>query len=324
MLFCILFTFCGNDLNEVNKLIENDIDYKNLETLMPQLLKVDLYKDKKFECCPHCHNTYFIKHGKYKGIQRYMCRNCKRTFSNTTNSLWYYSKKVPELWVKYIELFLQRRTLRACAAELKLNLSTAFYWRHKILNILKSAHHYGINPEKLSGNISVDTICFQEGAYNSTINFKPDYYFQQKLIVAAAVRDCQDTMLIVPLSRHSFDKIQFKNKIISRLDEKALIITNGWNRFLRAVSERYNNKTNKRWKSKSRVIDDKINHIGHKVSAWFCDFYGIATKYLENYLSYFILFNLDYCFKSMDMSYSLVKSFGFIKTSNIKKSELVL
>ncbi|NME82039.1 hypothetical protein HF850_02670, partial [Clostridium sp. SM-530-WT-3G] len=105
---------------------------------------------------------------------------------------------------------------------------------------------------------------------------------------------------------------------------KALIITNGWNRFLRAVSERYNNKTNKRWKSKSRVIDDKINHIGHKVSAWFCDFYGIATKYLENYLSYFILFNLDYCFKSMDMSYSLVKYFGFIKTSNIKKSELVL
>ncbi|HCW52890.1 MAG TPA: hypothetical protein DG753_03935 [Clostridium sp.] len=120
-------------------MIQNDIDYKNLEDLMPQLLKIDLYKDKKFECCPHCQNTKFIKHGKYKGIQRYKCSKCNRTFSNTTNSLWYYSKKDSNIWVKYIELFLQRKTLRECAAELKINLSTAFYWRHKILNILKSA-----------------------------------------------------------------------------------------------------------------------------------------------------------------------------------------
>ena len=81
MLFCILFTFCGNDLNEVNKLIENDIDYKNLETLMPQLLKVDLYKDKKFECCPHCHNTYFIS--KRKKIDAYRLRNISATINPT-------------------------------------------------------------------------------------------------------------------------------------------------------------------------------------------------------------------------------------------------
>ncbi|HCW52290.1 MAG TPA: transposase, partial [Clostridium sp.] len=103
-------------------MIENDINYKNLEELMPKLLKADLYKDQKFECCLHCHNTHFIKHGKYKGIQRYMCSKCGRTFSSTTNSLWYYSKKDSNIWVKYIELFLQRKTLRKCAAELKINL----------------------------------------------------------------------------------------------------------------------------------------------------------------------------------------------------------
>ena len=305
-------------------MIKSDVNYENLEKLIPQLLKVDLYKDRKFECCPHCQSKLFTRNGKYNGIQRYRCKECKKTFSNTTNSLWYYSKKDSNIWIKYIELFLQRKTLRECSSELKLNLATSFYWRHKILNILKSAHIYGINPEKLAGNISANTMYFQEGTYNSVINFKPDYFHQEKYIITVAVIDTKSSMSIVPLSRHSFDRIKFRDKIISKLEQKSLIITDGRDRFLRDVSRRHNNIRSKRWKSKARFIDEKINNIWWKVSTWFSKFLGTATKYLESYLSYYILFNLDYCFKSVDMSYSLVNYFGFIKTSSIKDAELVL
>ncbi|MBQ3423431.1 MAG: IS1 family transposase [Romboutsia sp.] len=305
-------------------MIKNDINYKNLENLIPRLLKIDLYKGKKFECCPHCQSNHFTKHGKYKGIQRYRCKECKKTFSNTTNSLWYYSKKDSNIWVKYIELFLQRKTLRECAAELKLNLATAFYWRHKILNILKSAHIYGINPEKLVGNISAETIYLHEGTYNSTINFKDDYYNQQKYIIAVAVCDSEGSMLIAPLSRFRFDAMKFNKLIISKIDPKSLIIATGRDRFLMAPIVLHNNKASKRWKSKPRTIDEKLNNIWWKISDWFCKFLGIATKYLESYLSYYILFSLSYFFESIDMSYSLVQHFGFIKTSSIKNTELIL
>lgn len=305
-------------------MINNDINYKNLEQLIPQLLKADLYKDKKFECCPHCNSIHFIKHGKHKGIQRYMCKECKRTFSSTTNSLWYYSKKDSTIWLKYIELFLQRKTLKECSEELTLNIATAFYWRHKILNILKSAHIYGINPEKFVGNASAHTVCFQEKTHNSVINFKLDPYQQQSYIIGVAARDSKDSMLIKPLSRFHFSLMQFNEKIISKLEPKTSIILNGKERFFKGISKEYNDNIIKTKKTKFEVIDEKFKFIRIKLRDWFSGFHGIATKYLEKYLPYFLLYDLDYCFKSMEMSYSLVKYFGFIKTNNIKKSELIL
>ncbi|NME83314.1 IS1 family transposase [Clostridium sp. SM-530-WT-3G] len=305
-------------------MINNDINFKNLEKLIPQVLKADLYKDKKFKCCPHCNSTHFIKHGKYKGIQRYMCRECKRTFSSTTNSLWYYSKKDPTIWLKYIELFLQRKTLKECSQELTLNIATSFYWRHKILNILKSAHIYGVNPEKFVGNASANTVYFQEKTPNSVINFKLDPYQQQNYIIAVAARDSKDSMLIKPLSRFRLNLIQFNKKIVGKLEPKTSIILNGKERFYKEISKEDNNIIIKRKQIKSKVIDEKIKFIKITLSGWFSGFHGIATKYLEKYLPYFLLYNLDYCFKSIDMSYSLVKYFGFIKTSDIKDSELIL
>ena len=305
-------------------MINNDINYKNLEKIIPPLLKSDLYKDKKFECCPHCNSIHFIKHSKYKRIQRYKCSECQRTFSSTTNSLWYYSKKDSNIWVKYIELFLQRKTLKECAEELNLNVATSFYWRHKILNILKSAHVYGINPEKFIGDASAKTICFHEKKNSSVINFVLDSYHEQNYIIATIVKDSEDSMSITPISRFRFDMIQFDKKVISKLDQKSSILLNGKERFLKVPSDGYNDSYLKRWQNKLKVVDEKLKNIGMIIGEWFSGFYGIATKYLEEYLSYFLLYHLDYCFESKEMSYSLVKLFGFIKTCNIKKSELVL
>ena len=38
--------------------------------------------------CPHCKNNPVIKHGRYqKHIQRYLCKDCGRTFNDKTDTI---------------------------------------------------------------------------------------------------------------------------------------------------------------------------------------------------------------------------------------------
>lgn len=303
-------------------MIKSDINLEVLKSYIPQLLKVDLYKNRKFECCPYCRSVHFIKHGFFNGIQRYKCKDCKKTFSKTTDSLWYYSKKESNIWVAFIELFLQKRTLRDCADELNISLVTAFYWRHKIMNLLNCTHISGINPEKLKGDVFISAAIFQETEYNSVINFNMDYFFQEKRIILVAARGEDDSMVVVPIGRNFLLYKEFADKIYNRIDKKSYIVAS-WNKHLVGWAKRHN----KKYRNKSRRSDcdePRITRFYNNAKEWFSPFKGIGTKYLESYLSYFILFNLDKCLQSFEFTYSLVKEFNFIKTEKIKLIQLTI
>lgn len=296
----------------------------NLEALkayMPRLLKIDLYKNRHFECCPHCGSVHFIKHGFYSGIQRYRCKDCHKTFSKTTESLWYYSKKSSNLWVNFIGLFLQKKTLRQCADELNISLGTSFYWRHKVMNLLKVTHMSGINPLNLKGDVFISAAVFQETEYNSVINFNMDYYFQEKRIILVAAKGEDDSMVVVPIGRRFLLYKDFAEKIYNRIDRKSYIVAYR-NKHLLGWAKKHN----RRYRNKFRSNSDewRITKFYNNAKEWFSSFKGIRTKYLESYISYFILFNLDRCFKSLEFTYSLVEKINFIKTKDIKLIQLGL
>ena len=120
-------------------MIETDYTFKKIEEYKEKILKEQIYSEynvKKYESCPHCGCTHFIKHGKYEGIQRYRCKNdqCRKTFSSTTCSVWKYLKHKPEKWLKFIELMCENISLQRCADILNITISTAFYWRHKVFH----------------------------------------------------------------------------------------------------------------------------------------------------------------------------------------------
>ena len=52
-------------------LIQNNVNSKKLKKNINSLLKNDIYKNRNIECCPSCGGKKYIKHGSYKGIQRY-------------------------------------------------------------------------------------------------------------------------------------------------------------------------------------------------------------------------------------------------------------
>ncbi len=43
--------------------------------------------------CPHCSSEHIVRIGKYNGRQRYRCKCCNKTFTDTTNTVLYRTRK---------------------------------------------------------------------------------------------------------------------------------------------------------------------------------------------------------------------------------------
>ena len=92
-------------------------------------------------CSPHCKSVHVVKNGHKDGAQRFLCRDCKKTFAITNNMILFSTKKQISTWEKYLECMMNKFSLRKCAEVCEIGLSTAFIWRHKILDTLQNMHN---------------------------------------------------------------------------------------------------------------------------------------------------------------------------------------
>lgn len=106
--------------------------------------------------CLHCGSVSVKKNGKYRTRQRYLCKDCGRTFDDMTNKP-LSGTRYPHKWLEYFEIMVQGYTLPKISAELNIHISTAFYWRHKILNAIRS-----LGNQTLKGIFESDETFFLE------------------------------------------------------------------------------------------------------------------------------------------------------------------
>ena len=114
------------------QLIQNAL-YPNTE--LPLDMVMQELRDARFSkgfVCPHCASKAIKRHGFFNERQRYKCKDCNKTFSDTTNTV-ITGTHYPDKWLAYVECMLQGMSLRKIAEQLKIHVSTAFFWRHKIL-----------------------------------------------------------------------------------------------------------------------------------------------------------------------------------------------
>ncbi|MBI9096723.1 MAG: IS1595 family transposase [Sphaerochaeta sp.] len=88
--------------------------------------------------CPHCGSSHVSRYGKTSlGYQRFICVDCSKTFAEKGRPVWIGSHFPKKIWIEYIRLMNMGATLKDLAEALDINVTTAFYWRHKILTALK-------------------------------------------------------------------------------------------------------------------------------------------------------------------------------------------
>lgn len=143
---------CNHEYNE--NYINDCINYYN-----------DFYKSSQnLTNCPHCNSSNIVKYGSLKSggniYRRHLCKGCKKTFSEVTTSPLSCSKKDIQTWAKYIGCMAKGMTLKSIASELKINVKTAFAWRHKILSSIENkimahelCHHVQIDETIMRKNL---------------------------------------------------------------------------------------------------------------------------------------------------------------------------
>ena len=82
--------------------------------------------------CPHCDTSGAVSRGRTRGLRRYQCKACKKTFNAATGTaLQGVHKK--ERWLTYGECLADEMTIRKSAERCNIAVSTAFNWRHRFL-----------------------------------------------------------------------------------------------------------------------------------------------------------------------------------------------
>ncbi|GFL83473.1 hypothetical protein TUM15787_00760 [Neisseria gonorrhoeae] len=143
------------ELDILKQLFENlsDTDKQAFLTSVSSKEQVKkVIEPRKVTKCPHCQSTHFVKNGKDCGNQRFLCRDCKKSFVEQTCTILYNTQKDIEVWEKYIHCMIEKYPLRKCAEICKINLATAFTWRHKILDALQNM----MNEVELDGIVQAD------------------------------------------------------------------------------------------------------------------------------------------------------------------------
>lgn len=98
--------------------------------------------DERFsngKVCPLCGCTHIVRNGHRKdGTQKYMCRDCGKSFVITTNSIVSGTHKDLYTWQKYIDCMMNGFSVRKTASICGIHKDTAFIWRHKVLDALQN------------------------------------------------------------------------------------------------------------------------------------------------------------------------------------------
>ena len=291
-LFQTLKTLSKADLNSVKQFLESlDYNYNGFE---------DFLLSKKAEngiSCPHC-NSFNIKKNGHKGLmQRFMCKDCHKTFTSRNNTITFSSKKSFATWKKYIDCMMNGFTVRKSAAICGISKDTAFIWRHKILDALQNM----ASGVKLDGIVEADETFFAisfKGNHKKSSTFvmprEPHKRGKQthirglsheKVCVPCAVnRNGLSIAKITNLGKVGTKDIH--NAFDGRISVNSILCTDD--------TSAYNDlaKTNsleliKLKTGKSKLGIYHIQHINsyHSIlKNWIARFHGVSTKYLNNYL----------------------------------------
>lgn len=104
--------------------------------------------------CPHCQSIDVVRNGLARGLQRYKCRDCAKTFNALTKTP-LARLRYRERWLSQTQALIDGVSITKAAQQLDVARSTAFRWRHRFLAL---PHH--VKAAHFSGIVEADETCW--------------------------------------------------------------------------------------------------------------------------------------------------------------------
>jgi len=259
--------------------------------------------NNKQGCCPYCHSKKYIRFGNDKGSHRFRCKDCLRTFTEYTGT-WMDGLRKKELITAYIELMIEGKSLDKISVALNINKKTAFDWRHKILSSLEQD-----SGDKFEGIVESDETFFSEsekgnkhlnrpgrkrGKSTSAEEKKKRGISDEKAaVIATADRKGGMNLCVATMGR--IKKEDISRSMGNPLKPDTVLCTDGHVSYKGYATDNNLGHITLRADLKQHVKQgiyhiQNVNSIDNRLKKWIDGtFWGVSTKYLQNYLGWFRL-----------------------------------
>jgi transposase-like protein len=243
--------------------------------------------------CVHCRTPQCYRHGFHRGLQRYRCRSCGKTFTALTGTplarLRHRAK-----WLDYLGAMLDSKSVRASARAVGVHRNTGFRWRHRFLHLSKHDR-----PEGLRGIAEADELFMlesQKGARQLTrparkrggVASRRGISREHDCVLVARDREGR-TFDFVP-GRGAVTAAQLHQHLLPVLDASVLLVTDShgaYRVFAREAGithEAVNLRQGERVRGAVHV--QNVNGYHRRFRQWLARFNGVASRYLPNYLGW--------------------------------------
>ena len=285
--------------------------------------------------CSHC-NSYLSKNGHTKNrVQKYICPNCKTTFSETTGTITYCSKLPFEIWKNVIDNLIDGLSIRRIAKKNNISVQTSFSLRHKILNALKKF----VNSVTFSGEVQGDEKFFKINLKGTKPEKMPRYSkkrtsagsagISKHLICVLTLIDEKDNLLlkIGGLSRVSNEMLD--TNLSEKISEKSKLTTDSasaYRKFCRDNNLEHIAIPSGQYADKNGNNLAEINGVHSQLEIWFNKFHGVSTRHLQEYLDWFtyifmMLKKFENYILENEMCKNIILDKNYIRSIDVFKKE---
>jgi transposase-like protein len=283
----------------------------------------DEVKENRFSkgmVCPRCGHEGVSKYGKDKGKQRYICKSCRKTFTDYTRSPRYNSKKDIKKWVLYAKCMINGYSIRKCAEIVEISVPTSFYWRHKILDAVRAFMGVG----NVGGVIEIDETFFREsfkgnhkrsktftmprkahkrGLTNSWKSKSEEEKQEQEQdkedkrkrgisndqVCVMCAMDRMGNVITELICNGRMRHTDLERLFKDRIEDESILCTDSHKSYIRfARNLNLELQQIERGKHKEGIYHiQHMNAFHSKLKEWMYKFHSVATKYLANYMYWF-------------------------------------
>ena len=251
--------------------------------------------------CIYCEGSHVVKNGKRRdGTQRFLCRDCHKSFLPTSVSITSRTRKRLSVWMAYARCLLDQKTLHESSAECGISVATAFSWRHKILDAL----HEMTDKVYLDGVVEADETFFNVSYKGNHKRFsmpRPPHkrggdvhtsgLSSEKVCVPCAVSDTGISYarpgklgkVSSDCISRVFDGIISPQATLCTDNEKAYRRFSAYSK-ISLIQMETDGRTTYRDGKKYGI--QRINAYHSRLKGFMRRFHGVSTKYLGNYLAW--------------------------------------
>lgn len=260
--------------------------------------------------CPTSEQHSVVKNGKgSKNRQRYICKDCGKTFYAVQNSLSSNVNQDMNTWIKFVRGMLRQYSLDELSEDCNISRTTALNWRLRVFQALEII----LSKVKLYGNITADDTRLK---YNLKGNHKDGFIMPRSSRSRGSSYSMQNhckneicVLCAIDENGNSFSRVigfgtptaariseGFKDKVdLSKSDN--LLITDGARYFKKAVDTygfidwkrqvTIKKGTKRLPNTNSPYHIQRINSYHSRLKRFIRNYNGISSRYLPGYLLLF-------------------------------------